>query len=363
MRTPGVIIWWFVVAAALVTTSVCLATSDDEMIQRMRQWINDKGRLPTEQDLKAMGPKFRQAWEIYKRRAAQQVPQPTPEEYQLGREMWEWIKNKARDPNATELKNPHLKRCWEAYNKVNEYHLKLRERQADEAVDDARQRFSKAKQSLERKQYAEAIAAFLALLRNSAAKDLHEEIKSLLTQINRLAEAEMAAADSLSADKQYREAMDAYRRIAATFSGLPAAVQAQKSLEALQVNPEAVRALRTERAKQLLGSANAAYWDGNYLDALILYEELAVKFDDTPEAREAGNALAAMRANSAIMAKVEQMRQARDIRRLLSEADACETARLIDLAIDRLRELVDKYPDADEAEPAKARIERLLKIR
>lgn len=338
--------------------------TEKQLADRMRRWILEKGREPTSQELAAKGDTFRKAWEAYKKGRTHTVREPTKRDVYLATKMRAWIRDKGRDPTEEELrKNAEMRRAHNAYRRVLAYRREQRE-QADSKrtqhlVQAAKREHQRAVDCLGHKRYALAIRLFNALLKNENAADLHDEIKEKLKEIDLAGQAELEQAAALVAAKKYHEALAAYKGVAETFKGVGAATEAQKARTALQKNSEVVRALRLRRAEVLLAQAYAAHGREQYLDALTLYEELATKYADLPQGRQASAKLAAMRADKAVMAKVEATRRQRDIRLLTAQADTFQLNGLIDKCIEKLRELMARYPDAPEAQTAKARIERL----
>jgi len=353
------------VAVVVAAADVGRAANDRELYRRMEKWIEKKGRLPTPDDLKTLGPSFRQAWEIYKhRRALSQTEKPTDDEVDLAREMFEWVKKNARDPRRNELNaDAHLKACWNAYQKVVAYDNAQKVHRAEEALDDTKREYRRALNDLEKKNYRDAIISFRALLRNEKAKPVHKKIEAHLAAIEKAGQAEIAKAKTLAAEKKYREAMNALDHIVGAFEGTRASKDAREAWFELKWDPEVNAAMQARRADELLVLAAKAFADREYIEAITYYEEVVKQFEDSDQGKQAAKRLREIRADSTVMVEVAEMRRARDIKRLVDEADLCQKSGYIDKAIDRLQRLVNTYPESPEAADAKKRIEFLRKIR
>lgn len=339
------------------------AASDQELAKRMNDWIKRKGRLPTQQDLKVLGPTFRKAWNAYKGLRQKNLTKPTDEEYRLARQMWEWIRKHARQPNAGDLRNATLRQQWAAYRKVNDYEGIKKEERIEEGVADAKAQCRKANDCFKRGDYRDAIRLFRRLLRNEYAKPVHKEIDAKLDEIGQVGMAELEKVKPLVEAKEYREAMDAYAKVATTFKGLPASEQALDRWASLELDPSVKKTIHLRRARELMDLGDDALQAKRYLEAKQYYRHLAVEYAHLALGKEAGEKLAAMRDNKQIKPTVQDLKREREIDRLLAAADMAEKSGLIDKAIEHLRTLAETYPDTVEARAARKRIERLRQIR
>ncbi|MCK6473041.1 MAG: redoxin domain-containing protein [Planctomycetes bacterium] len=192
----------------------------------------------------------------------------------------------------------------------------------------------------------------------SASKQVTEikgtfDAKAKLDEIEKLAAEELKAAIGKDTLTAYREA----QRIAKAYQGTPTAATAGTVADKLAQDPAIVAAQQAKddeaKAAGLLEEAAAVLKQGNSAEALAAYEKLAADFPATKAGAEAAKKVGELKGNKDLMTKLEQEKNDKAARSLLSMAKSYYTNKRYPQAQATLKKLLESYPTADSAAEAR----------
>jgi tetratricopeptide (TPR) repeat protein len=164
---------------------------------------------------------------------------------------------------------------------------------------------------------------------------------------------EIRQAQQLAAAHNYEKAFNQYLGVARRFRGLSCAGTAAKEYAALKNNPEVAAQIKKDRAASLLKRAEDALARKEYLNAVALFETLVQAYGDLQEAQTAKSRLETLQADKELWASILAQRAEAEARSLLSLATSYITMGMREKAVPRLQELIQKYPDGEQAKAAR----------
>lgn len=204
-----------------------------------------------------------------------------------------------------------------------------------------------------KKDYAGAATASKQVTEIKGTFDAKAKAQAKLDEIEKLAAEELKAAIGKDTLTAYREA----QRIAKAYDGTPTAATAGTVAAKLAEDPAVVAAQQAKddeaKAAGLLEEAAAVLKQGNSADALAAYEKLAAEFPDTKAGAEAAKKVGELKGDKDLMAKLNQDKQDKAARSLLSMAKSYYTNKRYQQAQATLKKLLESYPKADAAGEAR----------
>jgi thiol-disulfide isomerase/thioredoxin len=221
----------------------------------------------------------------------------------------------------------------------------------------------KAEKALAEKQYAAAAAALAGA--PEAGKDPAVDARAapLREQLTTRAEARLAEAAERTEAKAWFDAYEALREVAALAPGSDLAQKASAQLAEMKKNEAATAAiaqgLREQTAAAALAKVEKGAADMDPAARLAAYDALAKDHAGTEAGASAAAKAKAMRADTALMARLANEAAERDCKGWLSMARNFAKAGLPDKARPYLQKVIDTYPDTDFAAEAKAMLANL----
>ena len=217
----------------------------------------------------------------------------------------------------------------------------------------------------------------LASARNlSITPELGSRWARLCGQLQKIGAERFAAAEALYQRGRYLQAVDEYRRIAATFAPLPVAKAARRAMVEARDDPEVqaaideVRAARrfkyvaallqpttapttrpaaAPRRRPVTAEAIMALTDGPFRRAVDTLESIVRSFGGAPTAGQVRAILRAIRADAKATARLVRLRRAQRAAQALAKAEAYEKAGLASKAAGLYRQLIKDFPDTPQA--------------
>ena len=170
------------------------------------------------------------------------------------------------------------------------------------------------------------------------------------------AEAELAAAEKLVADKQYVQAAAQFRRLAATQRGTDVGKQAADRLKALLDDPAIGQSLTDAEADAFEARCVAAERKKDYAVAIKLYEQYVGQFTKATRFEKVKARLVSLKSDKAILAAVRSGQASKECKRWLALAESYAASGVTDKAKQYLTKIIEKYGDTDWGAKARARL-------
>lgn len=204
-----------------------------------------------------------------------------------------------------------------------------------------------------KKDYAAAATACKQVAEIPGTFDAKPKAQARLDEIEKLAAADLKAAIGKDAATAHREAL----RIAKAYEGTPTAATAATVAGKLAEDPAVVAAQQAKddeaTAAGLLEEAATVLKQGNSAEALANYEKLAANYPSTKAGAEAAKKVGELKGNKDLMARLEQDRNDKAARSLLSMAKSYHTNKRYPQAQATLKKLLESYPTTDSAPEAR----------
>ena len=277
--------------------------------------------------------------------------------------MVEWMRAHGREPTEQDLSsNSYLRKLWDAYRRVegrseqrDRSEERRREQERDRRRNDtrARREYQNALDLFAAGRYPDAIRAFQEVLSDRDDAAYHQDARSKLQEMDQKGQDEIRQAQQLAAAHNYEKAFNQYLGVARRFRGLSCAGTAAKEYAALKNNPEVAAQIKKDRAASLLKRAEDALARKEYLNAVALFETLVQAYGDLQEAQTAKSRLETLQADKELWASILAQRAEAEARSLLSLATSYITMGMREKAVPRLQELIQKYPDGEQAKAAR----------
>jgi thioredoxin-related protein len=206
--------------------------------------------------------------------------------------------------------------------------------------------------------YARTVSLLKNVVEDGRDRPVQEKARQLLQTVEQQAAEKLARAKRLAEGGKTQEAAEAAEEVTRAFAGSQAARDAEQWLAA-QRKPEPGDAARLRRARDLLAQAREDYRMQQFLCCLDRCEALQTGYADLPEASEAGQLAAEIKANPDWARQAcEQMNDRLGLL-YLAVADGLLKKGQPQQATYYLELVVKQYPGSRHAEAASARLAQI----
>ncbi len=173
------------------------------------------------------------------------------------------------------------------------------------------------------------------------------------------AEARLAAAEKLIADKQYAQAAEQLRLLAKRSASSDVGKRAAARLKAMMEDPVIAASLVETEAKALEQRCLAAESKKDYALAIKLYEQYVRQFAKAARFEKVKAHLESLKSDKSIQAAIKIDQADKEGKGWLSLADNYAKAGMTDKARLYLTKIIDKYGDTDWGAKARARLDKI----
>ncbi|HUU21149.1 MAG TPA: hypothetical protein VM389_01310 [Phycisphaerae bacterium] len=229
-------------------------------------------------------------------------------------------------------------------------------------------------------QYAPACRSLASAKNLVITAELGSRWAGLCSQLQKIGAEQFAKAEGMFQKGDYQEALDEFKRIAATFVGLPVAQAARKCLIDARDDPEVQAAINETRAAKLFEAlaaqcepttapttrpANApprrqavtakailALDDEPFLRAVDALEGIAKSFGGAPTAAKAGAILQSILADAAAKDRLQRLRRDQQAEQALAKARQYQEVGMTEKAAGLYRQVIEDFPNTPQAAQA-----------
>ncbi len=166
--------------------------------------------------------------------------------------------------------------------------------------------FEEANKAFTEGRYSRALSLLQNIVEDGKERPIQNKARKMLRQVDELATNQLARARMLADKGMNNEASDAVTELIRTYSGTQAAREGNTLLTSINKRTENNDPLRVKRARDLLTQAKDDFRSQQFLCSLDRCELLIASYSELPEAGEANQLAADIKANS------EWARQAAD---------------------------------------------------
>ena len=175
----------------------------------------------------------------------------------------------------------------------------------------------------------------------------------------RQAEAELASAEKLVAEKQYAQAVKQLRLLAVGSAGSDVGKRAAARLKAMREDPAIAASLIETEAKAFEQRCIAAEGRKDYALAIKLYEQYVQQFAKAARFEKVKAHLESLKSDKSIQAAVKSGQASKDCKGWLALADNYAKSGMTDKARQYLAKIIEKYGDTDWGAKARARLDEI----